>query len=219
MYVVDTRAVSDGKVDTIKPASATKDLLCRVDIHHREAAAKCARQATRLHDASHGESLAPVHRVEIDLAVDAEPMFLREVGRDDQRIGLRQEHEGIIDDAFLAAFKVVIAQAAVTGHVYREDQQTARVREGRIHDRFDHGHRHAHIRVGLDLLENFLGKPRLASRNLQLCRASDPVDGLIERVQHGLIGRMHSHEDRHSEHDPGKRQNAFEPGACAHRAN
>ena len=43
----------------------------------------------------------------------------------DDRIGLRQEHQRIVDDRLVAAFEVVVAQAAIAGHVDAEDQQVA----------------------------------------------------------------------------------------------
>ena len=146
MYVLDTRAVSHGKVDTIEPATAAEDLLCRVDIHHREAAAERARQAPGFMMPRTVNCLRPSIVSRSILLLMPSRCSCGEVRRDDQRIGLRQEDEGIVDDAFLAAFKIVIAKAAVAGHVYGEDQQTARIREGRIHDRFDHGHGHANVR-------------------------------------------------------------------------
>ena len=39
------------------------------------------------------------------------------------RIWLRQKHERIVDDFFVAAFQVIAAQAAIACHVHAKNQQ------------------------------------------------------------------------------------------------
>ena len=75
--------------------------------------------------------------------VDAEMVLLGELLRQDDRVGLREKHERIVDDRFVAALEVVVAQAAVAGHVDAEHEQVALARDVRIDDRLDDRHRDA----------------------------------------------------------------------------
>jgi hypothetical protein len=70
-------------------AVSAEHFLRRVHVHDGEIAAERARQAARLHDAAHRESLFAFHRAHGDLAVNAEAVIAREGVGDDERIGLR----------------------------------------------------------------------------------------------------------------------------------
>ena len=51
-----------------------------------------------------------------------------ELLRDDDRIGLREKHERIVDDGLVAALEIVVAQAAIARHVDAENQDVALAR-------------------------------------------------------------------------------------------
>ena len=75
--------------------------------------------------------LSPVASVPSgSLAADGEAVLVGELLRDDDRVGLREEDQRIVDDRLVAALEVVVAQAAVAGHVDAEDQQVALARAG-----------------------------------------------------------------------------------------
>ena len=59
----------------------------------------------------------------------ARRFLLGEFLRQDDRIRLREKHQRIVDDRFVAALEVVVAQAAIAGHVDAEDQQVALARD------------------------------------------------------------------------------------------
>ena len=69
--------------------------------------------------------LSPSHGAERQLAADGEVVPVGELLREDERVGLRQEHQRIVDHRLVAALEVVVAQAAVAGHVDAEHQQVA----------------------------------------------------------------------------------------------
>ena len=54
-----------------------------------------------------------------------DPVSLGELTRHDQRVRLRQEDERVVDDRLVGGFEVVVAKAAVAGHVDAEHQQAA----------------------------------------------------------------------------------------------
>src|SRR4051794_30367334 len=99
----DSYAVSHSQIDAIEAAPSPEYLLRGIDIHYGKTATEGAREATGLHDAAYGEALAAFHGVELDLAVNGQPVFLSKIRRDDERVRLCEEDERIVDDAFLAA--------------------------------------------------------------------------------------------------------------------
>ena len=102
--------------------------------------------------------------------------------------------------------EIVVAQAAVAGHVDAKNQQAAFAGNPRVDNRFDHRHGDAHRRRRLDSLEDLFVEAGLAGAHLQLGFSGDPIDGRVEAEQHALIGRVHADEDRHAQHDPADRQ-------------
>jgi hypothetical protein len=56
-------------------------------------------------------------------------VLVREFLRQDDRVGLREEDQRIVDDRLLARLEVVVAEAAIPGHVDAEDQQTSLIRD------------------------------------------------------------------------------------------
>ncbi len=194
------------EVDAVERAPAAEHPLRRVDVHHREVPAERARQTARRHDPAHGERPLAERRAERDRPVHLEAVLLGELPRHHERVGLREEDERIVDHRLVGVLDVVLAQAAIAGHVDAEDQQLALAADPGVHHRLDHGHGHAHGRGRLHGLQHFLVEPGLARRDLQLGLAGDAVDGLVEGVQHALVGRVHADEHRHPQHDPGHRQ-------------
>jgi hypothetical protein len=55
----------------------------------------------------------------------------------------------------------------------------------------------------LNFVEDFFGKTVFTSGDLQFRGAGDPVYGAVERIQDGLIGRVHADENGNAEHDAG----------------
>ena len=74
-------------------------------------------------------------------------------------------------------FQVVVAKAAVAGHIDGQNQQAAAARKRRIHDGFNDGNGHTNFRNALNFLEDFLRETRLAGGDLKLRRARDLVHG------------------------------------------
>ena len=85
--------------------------------------------------------------------------------REDQGIELGQEDERVVDDG-VVAFEIVVAKAAVTGHVDAEHEQIALSLDVRVDDDFDHRHRDAHARCRLNLLEYVFIEACVACCNL-----------------------------------------------------
>ena len=85
----------------------------------------------RLHDAADGELLVAFDGAERDAAADREVVLVGELLRQDERIGLREKDQRIVDDRLVAALEIVVAQAAVAGHVDAEHQQVALARDVR----------------------------------------------------------------------------------------
>src|SRR5207249_5682364 len=103
--------------------------------------AERTRQAARFHDAADGEPPLPVDRAERELSADAEMVVLRERSRQDDRIRPRQENERIVDDGFVAALEIIVAQAAIASEIDAEDEQAAFTAEIGTHNGLDHRHR------------------------------------------------------------------------------
>ena len=198
---IDRRPFLQLQVDTVEAAAASEHLLRRVDVHHRQVAAERARQPARFHDAAHGERLVADHRGQGQLAAHGQAVALRKFLGDDDRIGLRQKHQRIVDDGFVAALQVVVPQAAVARHVDAQNQDVPLARNARGGGRLDHGNGHCHFRHRLHFLQDLLGKSRLAGGHLQLRGAGDAIHRPLEGEEHRLVGGMHRHEHRHAQHD------------------
>ena len=137
-------------------------------------------------------ALSPTIVDSVSAIADVEAVPLRELVRDDDRIGLREKDERVVDDRLVAALEVVVAQAAIAGHVDAENQDVALARQVRRRRRFDDGHGDLHLGNRLHALEHLLGKSGLAGRHLQLGRAGDAIDRSLEREEHRLIRRVHA---------------------------
>ena len=151
-------------------------------------------------------ALSPIIVDSVSRSPTRRPFRVGELLRDDDRIGLREKHERIVDDRFVAALEVVLAQAAIAGHVDAEDQDVSLAGEVRRRRRFDDGHGDLHFGYRLDALEHFFGKPGFAGRHLQLGRAGDPIDGALECKEHRLIRGVHRDEHGDAEHDADDRE-------------
>ena len=68
---------------------------------------------------------SPTIVASVSAIADVEMIPLGELPRDDDRVGLREKHQRIVDDRLVAALEVVVAQAAIAGHVDAENQQVA----------------------------------------------------------------------------------------------
>ncbi len=126
LAVGERRARLHRQIDAIERAAAPEHLLRGVDVHDREVAAEGAGQSRRLHDAANGERLLAVGGAERQPAAESRCRFLSANSFDrDQGIRLREEHQRIVDGRVLAALEIVVAQAAVAGHVDAEHEQVA----------------------------------------------------------------------------------------------
>ena len=133
-------------------------LLRGVDIHDAEVAAEGLGHAARFEDAAHGELLAALHGVEGDFAADGEAVAAGELAREDQRIGLGQEDQRIVDHVLVGVFEIVIAQAAVAGHIDGQDQELALAWEAGIGLGFDDRRGGADIAERLDAFQHLFGE-------------------------------------------------------------
>jgi hypothetical protein len=98
--------------------------------------------------------------------------------RNQERVGLRQEHQRIVDAALVIAVEIVVAETSVAGHVDAQHQQVAFSRQLGTDHRLDDRDCHAHRRRGLHLLEDVLSKAGFASGYLQVGPAGNAIDGL-----------------------------------------
>ena len=133
-------AVLEADIDAVEVAAAAEHVLGGVDVHDGEVAAEGLRHAARFHDAAHGELLVALHGVERDFAADGEVVAVGELAGDDERIGLGEEDERIVDHVLVAVVEVVVAEAAVAGHVDAEDEEVALAGEAGVDLGFDDGH-------------------------------------------------------------------------------
>ena len=121
---------------------------------------------------------SPERRAERQLAADRDAVLVGELPREDDRVGLRQEHQRIVDDRLVAALEVVVAQAAVAGHVDAEDEQVALAR--RCCESTTASMTGTATRTAGDActrLEHLFVEAGLAGRDLQLGLAGNAVDG------------------------------------------
>ena len=109
-------------------------------------------------------------------------MWLRlaKVAGQDQGIGLRDEDQRVVDDVFVGVVEIVVAEAAVAGHIDGDDEQLALSLDARLDFRFDHRRRGAHLAHGLHALQHVLVETGVAGRDLELRLAGDPVHGVAE---------------------------------------
>ena len=194
-------AVLQFQIDAIEPSTAAEHLLSGVNIHHGEVAAERAGQPARPHDAAHGERPVPHHRRQRDAVADPQSVSIGELLRDDDRIGLREKHQRVVDDGLVAALEIVVAQAAIAGHVDAENQQVALAREARRRRRLDDRHRDLHLWNRLHALEDLLREARLTGRHLKLRGTGNAIDRSLEREEDRLIRRVHRHEHGDAKHD------------------
>ncbi len=188
-------------IDTVEVAAAAEQGLRGVDIHDAEIAAEGLRHAAGLQNAAHGELFAAFHGVEGELAAHRDVIALGKLARQDQGIRLRQKDQRIVDHVLFGVVEIVIAEAAIAGHIHGKDEQFALSREAGVGFGFDHGRGGAHFAQRLHALEHFFREPGIARRDLQLRFAGDALHGVIEGVQYGLVRGLHAHQQRHAEHD------------------
>ena len=166
------------EVDAVERAAAPEHLLRGVDVHDREVAAERARQARRLHDAADGELPRRPRPCRAAAGCPtARRLLLGELLRDDDRVGLREEHQRVVDDRFVAALEVVVAQAAVAGHVDAEDEQVALPLDVRCRRPLrSPAPRRGPSAPPARVSSTSSPKPGLAGRHLQLGLARDAID-------------------------------------------
>ena len=105
-----------------------------------------------------------------------EPLLVGELLGHDQRIRLREKDQRIVD-GFVGPLQIVVAEVAVAEHVHAENQQIAFAgRDGGL----DHRRGRAHLGQAREPCPERLRRSRLASRYLELRRARDAIDGLVE---------------------------------------
>ena len=171
----DAGALLHRNVNAVELAAAAEHFLSGVDVHHRQIAAESAGQSAGFHDAANGEAFLAFHGLHGNRRADREMIFLCERGGDDQRIGLGQKDQRIVDAGLVAAFDVVIAQAAVARHIDAQDQNVALPRKPRAGDSFNHRNRRTDLRNRLHALQNVFVESRFSGRDLQLRRARDAI--------------------------------------------
>ena len=100
--VGERRAWREGQIDAIERAPASEHLLSRVDVHDREIAAKGARQSRGRHHAADREGLITFDGAQRDPAAKTDAVTTRELTGQDDRIGLREEHQRVVDDGLVS---------------------------------------------------------------------------------------------------------------------
>ena len=193
-------------IDAIERSPASEHVLCGVDVHDRDVAAEGTREARGLDDAANGEGLLAVRRPERKPAADRNAVAVGEFLGEDQRIGLREEDQRVVNGRIAPAFEVVVAQAAVARHVHAKDEQVALAGDVRVDDDFDDRHGDPYCGRRLHDVQHVLAKARFAGRDLELGLTGDPVDGLREPEEHRLIRRVHPDEHRDAQDDAGRRE-------------
>ena len=146
-------------------------------------------------------ALSPTIVDNVSAVADAQSVSIGELLGDDDRIGLREKDQRIVDDGLVAALEVVVAQAAIARHVDAENQQVALARERVRRRRLDDRHRDLHLWNRLHALEDLLRESRLTGRHLQLRGTGDAIDRSLEREEDRLIRRVHRDEHGDAEHD------------------
>lgn len=202
----DRDLVVQREIDAIESTAAAKHLLGGIDIHDGEIAAKGARQTAGSHDAANRERLVAHHRGQRERPPDRQAITIGEFLGDDDRIGLREKHQRVVDDRLVCVLEVVFAQAPIAGHVDAENQDVPLSRQARAGRRLDDRHRDLDLRDRLHPLEHVFQKPGVTGRHLQLGRAGNAIDGALERKKDRLIRRVHRHKHGDAEHDAGHRQ-------------
>ena len=75
-------------------------------------------------------------------------------------------------------------------------EQLALAAKAGVDGGFDRGRGGAHFGDRLHALQHVFGESRIAGRDLQLGLAGDAIDGLVEGLEHGLVGGVHADEQR-----------------------
>ncbi len=206
LAILDGHTFPGAQIHAIETAVPAEHLLGRVDVHHHQVSAECLRQASGGHDAPHGERPISLDGAKRNRAADREAMARGEVGGDHQRIRLREKDERIVDGGRVRVLERVVAQAAVPGHVDAEKHQAALGRVRRVDDGLDDRHRDTDFGNRLDAFERRLLEAEFSGRDLQLGRAGNLVDRLIERVKNRPVRGVHGDEHGDAEHDARQRQ-------------
>ena len=139
------------------------------------------------------------------MAVLGEVIARRELLRDDQAVGLREEDQRVCH-YLLVPFDPIVAHTPVPGHVDAEDQDVALAGVGGTDHRFDYGYGGAHAGRRPGLVDGRLVDARLPGRDLEHCLAGDLVDRVPQRRAERGVGRAQRAEDRHPEDDPERGQ-------------
>ena len=115
--------------------------------------------------------------------------------------------------------QVVLAQAAIAGHVDAEHQQIALPGQPRGRHRFDDRRGHAHLRQRLHALEHLFVEAGLAGRDLQFGRAGNRRSVSSKAAEHRLVGGVHRHEHRDADRDARQSVSSDRTRAAASRAS
>ena len=190
-----------GKINAVEPTSPPKYFLRRIDIHHRQITTECRRQSAAFHDAAHGKRFRPLHGFHEYFGIDGKAIGFGKFTSHHQRIGLRKKYQRVVNHRLPTVFQIVIAQAAIAGHVHGQDQNVARSFQFGVNTRFNHWHRHTHFRNGLNLFQNLFGKTRLPGCDLKLGCTGNAIHCLMKSFQHRLIRSVHSNKYSHTQHN------------------
>jgi hypothetical protein len=165
-----------------------------------------ARLPPKAWDRPHGEILRAAGGLERHDAVQRQAVAFAELGRQDDRVGLGQEHQRVVEHRVVAGGEIVLTKTPIAGHVDAQDQETALARQAGPDDRLDDGRGHADLIQRLDPLEDLFREPGVAGGDLEFGGAGNAVDGLLEAGKHGVVGRVHRHEDGNADHDRRQRE-------------
>src|SRR5262249_16383455 len=95
------------EIDAIELPAAAEHLLRGIDVHDGQVAPERAGEARRLHHAANRELPIAVDRPQREPSAYGDAVLVCELLGQDDRIGLRQKYQRIVDDGLLSAFEVV----------------------------------------------------------------------------------------------------------------
>src|SRR5438093_247340 len=121
LYRINVRL--DHDVDAIDETGTYKSGLGGKQIHHREIAAIDAGHAVRLKKTPYGECPQPGRSRKSNLVSAREPTAKRKRSRENHRVGLAEQQEGIVDFQAIVTARFVHADSLVVRNVDSLDRQ------------------------------------------------------------------------------------------------
>src|SRR6266849_3934156 len=106
--------------------------LRRVDVHHRDVAAKNFSDANWFERSLNGELLLSIGSEKRKLVADFQSVAVGKGARKQNGVGLREEHERI-GNLRLRSVELIVAELLISRRVHSQNQQGAFIRKGSLH--------------------------------------------------------------------------------------